>query len=526
MAYFTWNWKVAYRSHSPCSQGSSSGSGYNRSRRASGSFSQPSSKKARNEAPAARNDGEGNDGEDEGNWIPLDDEIIHPHSEGYKCPLSHKLPHICSLEFNTENEAIDHAFAEHPYCAACKLSWIEATGDTIGVAVIKDILFANLDGLKKHALYNHVKVVPCPYTGCGEKFGFSYKLALHVERTHWPRDKATMEDKALLKELRRQDWRSGRAILHLNQPALLQLYLDVCKSSTMETLNKLIIDSLRHTEAAFNHIEDPAQGPPINNFRGQDFERDDSNDMNPNDMLSEYQNFDLEEAILRFSLSYVSASPEERQIAFRNNASFVWELYLAITENLDVIQPATIDGYHASRAIIQGSSQDSQQNRVEYLLPFSERYPLRQTAAFGNPVSELPHGLQRCRSLPTLRNASFEIPSVDQQSSCNNDSNNDSNSDSTSEASHQPQNTGSASVSGESCIQTVLSSGNVNFNSQPVNITKLVHTAKSVPQKSPGNRDSIMLDRYINNHNPRDEPFPLYARIAMGQCQALIGEDK
>lgn len=64
------------------------------------------------------------------------------------------------------------------------------------------------------------------------------------------------------------------------------------------------------------------------------------------------QCIDLDHAIMVLSVHYIGASQDERLMAFKSNATFIFDLYMAIEENLDTIkQPAEIIGYNSKSAL-------------------------------------------------------------------------------------------------------------------------------------------------------------------------------
>lgn len=102
----TWNWKAVYRAYSPGNQKSESGARNDQARPACDLWLQSNPKKARYDAPGGGNDGEGQDDEDQNNWVPLHDLSGLQPSENYRCPLFYKLPNACSLQFETQDEAM------------------------------------------------------------------------------------------------------------------------------------------------------------------------------------------------------------------------------------------------------------------------------------------------------------------------------------------------------------------------------------------------------------------------------------
>jgi len=156
-------------------------------------------------------------------------------------------------------------------------------------------------------------------------------------------------------------------MLQLHRPDLLALFLNVGKSSNMEALNKLIMDSGGQLETNFypatdtddstihepevpsgeTEIGDAEHGPSAVSYittrtGGPTFSPPNSDGTHPN-----HRCVDLDKAIMALSIHYIGASQDERRMAFKRNATFILEFYVAITENLDVIRTASnISGYH------------------------------------------------------------------------------------------------------------------------------------------------------------------------------------
>ena len=143
----------------------------------------------------------------------------------------------------------------------------------------------------------------------------------------------------------------------------------------------------------------------------------------------------------------------------------------------------------------------SQQNSIEHLLSVPEGFPPCHIPFElpDNPFSVLSHVLPSSKSEPTLRNTSHDITFNGPKSYRSGDS--------TSKTSHQSQHTSSSSRTTESRIPTEQScSSDLNGSSA---LTAHLQVSSACHHRSP------MLDRFLSVGNPRDEAFPLFARMSM-----------